>query len=228
MTVGEADPAKRELEARGRGGEHLRADRDQVQQLRGAGGRPLQAALQCVIRCGSGRARATKWWIPNLDDVSAGPPRRAGDDLCRDAARGCCAGSAASTSTPEPAVQELDVWLLAGETIRPDAARLFRSRPPATTAIRSRRRTASPGVAFRWLEVEGPLYDEWPTAGHRLLFGDLPLKPPTGRRGASKWCRAIRAQDAERLLRSFVRRAYRRPVAETRRCSASCRSSRAR
>ena len=34
-----------------------------------------------------------------------------------------------------------------------------------------------PGVAFRWLEVEGPLYDEWPTAGHRLLFDDLPLKP---------------------------------------------------
>ena len=32
-------------------------------------------------------------------------------------------------------------------------------------------------MAFRWLEVEGPLHDEWPTAGHRLLFGDLPLKP---------------------------------------------------
>ena len=33
-----------------------------------------------------------------------------------------------------------------------------------------------PAICFRWLEVEGPIYDQWPAAGHRLLFGELPLK----------------------------------------------------
>ena len=70
-------------------------------------------------------------------------------------------------------------------------------------------------MAFRWLEVEGPLHDEWPTAGHRLLFGDLPLKPPDHASAGT----AVEVvsndprQDAERLLRNFVRQAYRRPVA---------------
>src|SRR5204863_1940103 len=32
-----------------------------------------------------------------------------------------------------------------------------------------------PGIAVDWLEIEGPLQDQWPAAGHRRLFGDLPL-----------------------------------------------------
>src|SRR5205814_10134149 len=76
--------------------------------------------------------------------------------------------------TPATSVKELDVWLLEGETIRPDAARLFRSRPPNYQNPLAER-DGQPGVAFRWLEVEGPVYDEWPTAGHKLLFGDLPM-----------------------------------------------------
>ena len=40
-----------------------------------------------------------------------------------------------------------------------------------------------PGIAVDWLEVEGPLLDQWPTAAHRRLFGELPLValPPTPR-----------------------------------------------
>jgi len=34
----------------------------------------------------------------------------------------------------------------------------------------------APGVAVEWVEIEGPLYDMWPPASHRVLFGDLPVK----------------------------------------------------
>lgn len=122
-----------------------------------------------------GPGPSNKWFIPNLDDISKGrrdepvtitaetPPRllrKLGDfDV-----------------TPEPGVRELDVWLLAGEMIRPDAGRLFRSRPGATRWQNPlAEKDGQPGVVFRWLEVEGPIYDEWPTAGHKLLFGDLPM-----------------------------------------------------
>src|SRR4051812_14303077 len=33
-----------------------------------------------------------------------------------------------------------------------------------------------PGVAVDYLEVEGPLNDQWPSKGHEALFGTFPLK----------------------------------------------------
>src|SRR4029078_12840615 len=117
-----------------------------------------------------------RWWIPNLDEVSTGrrpepvtiyaetPPR-----LLRQL------GS--SDAPPEPTGQELDVWLLAGETIRPDAARLFRSRPPNYQNPLAEK-DGIPGVAFRWMKVDAPIYDRGPPAGHQLDFGDLPMKKP--------------------------------------------------
>src|SRR5205807_10600977 len=96
--------------------------------------------------------------------------------------------------TPDPSVNELDVYLLKGETIRPDPSRLFRSRPPNWHNPLAEK-DGCPGVNYRWLEVEGPIFDEWPPAGHVLLFGE----PGT-------------QLDAQKLLRDFLRRAYRRPV----------------
>jgi hypothetical protein len=146
--------------------------------------------------------------------------------------------------TPEPAVYDLgEVWLLANETLVPDASRLYRSRPnnfrnPLMTS------EGAPSVAFRWMEVEGPLYDERTLAGYKLLFGDLPLRRSKdaksggvpislvaqGERrdnGRNAGQRIIPTEevhvevvsnepraDAERLLRNFVQRAYRRPAAD--------------
>ncbi|MBC9867497.1 MAG: DUF1587 domain-containing protein, partial [Opitutae bacterium] len=73
---------------------------------------------------------------------------------------------------PEPSVQEIEVWLKAGETIRPDASRLVRSRPPDFKNPLLEE-DGMPGVAYKWMEVEGPLFESWPPAGHKLLFGDL-------------------------------------------------------
>ncbi|PYJ61828.1 MAG: hypothetical protein DME24_05640 [Verrucomicrobia bacterium] len=180
-----------------------------------------------------GPGESNKWFIPNLDAISKGrrdepvtitaeiPPRllrHLGDfDV-----------------TPEPGVHELDAWLLAGEMIRPDAGRLFRSRPGAARWQNPlAEKDGQPGVVFRWLEVEGPIYDQWPPAGHKLLFGDLPMvnraaaevdedssktnrfgqrrfKPPPGVEVISKKPMA----DAERLLRQFVWHAYRHPTDE--------------
>jgi hypothetical protein len=145
---------------------------------------------------------------------------------------------------PQPGVYDIgEVWLLANETLVPDASRFYRSRPnnfrnPLMTA------EGAPSVAFRWMEVEGPLYDEHTTAGYQLLFGTLPVqkaapgKPAISIPHVSREDRRDRngrnagqrvdlpdelmvdivstapKQDAERLMRGFIARAYRRPVAE--------------
>ena len=115
--------------------------------------------------------------------------------------------------TPDPSVRELDVWLLAGETIRPDAARFFRSRPGAGRWQNPlAEKDGSPGVVFRWLEVEGPIYDRWPTAGHELLFGRLPLTS-SARASVGVEVESVNPRtDAARLLADFLQRAYRRPT----------------
>jgi mono/diheme cytochrome c family protein len=68
-----------------------------------------------------------------------------------------------------------------------------------------------PGLAVQWIEVEGPL-GEWPPASHRLLFGDLPLRPAKTATSRLPVVSAAPAADAERLLRAFLRRAYRRAI----------------
>ncbi len=122
----------------------------------------------------------------------------------------------------EPTVCELEVDLLAGETIRPDAARLHRSRPPDHRNPLTEA-DGMPGVAFQWLEVEGPIFDQWPPAGHQALFGKLPLKdrpraegvPRRRQRPAGVTVESVDlTADAERLLRTFIGRAYRRSVAD--------------
>ena len=143
-----------------------------------------------------GPAAGEKWWKPDPEKISAGltdepitlyselPPRQQ-----RWLGR--------FDVHPEAVTNEIEVYLLKGETIRVDAARFFRSRPPGNT-WRNPWATpeGQPAVSFRWMEAEGPLVDEWPTSGYRLLFGD----------GKSR--------DSRALLGAFLKRAYRHPVPE--------------
>ncbi len=125
---------------------------------------------------------------------------------------------------PEPTTAEMEVWLLAGETIRPDAARFFRSRPPDHKNPLATK-DGMPGVAFQWMEVAGPLIDQWPPASHQLLFGNLAMedsKPAgtkdNGRRRRFNAPSGVEVtsghpdRDAENLLRNFMAHAYLRPV----------------
>jgi mono/diheme cytochrome c family protein len=232
LTVGANDPVGRELEGVGVVASAYEPIEPKFNQFRA----PVAGRYKLRFNAYSvwvGPGQSHKWFIPDLDNVSRGrrdepititaetPPRllrKLGDfDV-----------------TPEPGVHELDVWLLAGEMIRPDAGRLFRSRPGASRWQNPlAEKDGQPGVVFRWLEVEGPIYDQWPPAGHELLFGDLPLvnrpvvkaddrpgetnrfgqrrfRPPPGVEVVSKKPMA----DAERLLRTFLRQAYRRPFDE--------------
>jgi hypothetical protein len=213
ITVGDADPATRELEAMGVVASsyepiELRFERFKAPQS----GRYKVRVSAYSVWVGPGIAppgKPDRWWIPNFDDVAPGrrpepltlyaemPPRQ----LRR---------LGAFDVGTEPTTGELDVHLLEGESIRPDAVRFFRSRPsnwvnPLAT------REGQPGMAFRWLEVEGPLVDAWPSAAQRLLFDDLPLR----KTGATiEVTPRDAAADAGRLLRHFMARAYRRPLDE--------------
>lgn len=161
-----------------------------------------------------GPGEGDNWWIPDLDAISPAkrsepitvyselPPRQVRTLGTFDV-------------VPDATVRELDTYLLAGEMIRPDAARLFRSRPgPSRWRNPLATKEGQPGVSFAWMEVEGPIYDEWPTAGQKLLFGDLPMRA-SGRPGAPVEVVSANPQaDARRLLKNFVPKAYRRPATD--------------
>jgi hypothetical protein len=81
--------------------------------------------------------------------------------------------------TPEPAVNEVEVLLAANEVIQTDGMRLFRTRVNGTEEEYVNplaQPDGMPGIAFQWLEVEGPIADPSAGAGYRLLFGELPLR----------------------------------------------------
>ncbi|MBI4904503.1 MAG: DUF1592 domain-containing protein [Acidobacteria bacterium] len=60
-----------------------------------------------------------------------------------------------------------------------------------------------PGIAMRWLEIEGPFTTgTWPPASHRVLFDELGVKPEPAN---------VKAE-ARRLLRRFIEGAARGPV----------------
>ncbi|MDO8545059.1 MAG: DUF1592 domain-containing protein [Opitutaceae bacterium] len=212
ITVGAADPETREQEGMG---------------VVASSYQPLEPAFDSFTAPVAGRYRirvcahsiwvgpgpSKMWWLPNLDDIS--PGRRSEPvviyavllpNLMRRIGQ--------FDFTSEPAVKEIETWLLEGETIRPDAVRFFRSRG-SNDRNPLAKEEGMPGVSFRWVEVEGPLYDAWPTTGHRLLFGDLPLEKPEP--GSAEQVELISRHpdaDAERLLRGFLQHACRRPVGE--------------
>jgi hypothetical protein len=94
---------------------------------------------------------------------------------------------------------------------------------------------AGPSLAVEWIEISGPL-EPWPPPGYQALFAGVPLKPQSiaraeaegrpvppqpARRPDGWWiydppvpAPAKPREDAERLMRSFLSRAFRRPVAE--------------
>jgi hypothetical protein len=71
-------------------------------------------------------------------------------------------------------------------------------------------------AVVEWVEIEGPLYETWPPAGHRLLYGDLRLVPENAAE-PGKNLRPYSEQpeaDAARLLRGFLGRVFRRPATD--------------
>ena len=73
-----------------------------------------------------------------------------------------------------------------------------------------------PGVAFKSLEITGPLPpDAWPPASHRVLFGDLPFRAaPAGAAPAVEVLASDPEVDARRLFRRFAAAALVKPLPE--------------
>jgi hypothetical protein len=214
MTVGDSDPARRDEEAMGVVASAYEPLEPVFDRFRA----PVAGKYRLRFSAYSfwaGPESERRWWRPSRHKLSIGRTREPVSVYAQLPPRqlrllgGFDVGPEKNASVAD--AHFLDVWLQKGETIRPDAARLFRSRPPGWRNPLAEA-DGQPGVAFRWLEVEGPIVEEWPTPGYRVLFGDLPVnRDPSGR------IRAVPRDpdtDSVRLIRSFLRRVWRGPVTD--------------
>ncbi|XOV69992.1 MAG: DUF1592 domain-containing protein [Verrucomicrobiota bacterium] len=73
-----------------------------------------------------------------------------------------------------------------------------------------------PGLAIQWVEVEGPLLESWPPPSHKSIFGDMPRErvPSADDPDRLEVVSQQPVADAERILKSFARRAFRRAVTD--------------
>ncbi len=72
------------------------------------------------------------------------------------------------------------------------------------------------GLGVDWVEVEGPLHETWPPESHRRIFGDL-AQGPAPVYNFSNRVEVVSKEplvDADRILRKFAHRAFRRPVTD--------------
>jgi hypothetical protein len=91
--------------------------------------------------------------------------------------------------SPEPTVHEVEVDLVPGDSITPDAARLVRTRPGWLGSPHASKE-GMPGVAYRWMEVEGPA----PVQTPKLI--------------------PARRDEIPEYLKAFLTRALRRPYTQ--------------
>jgi hypothetical protein len=87
--------------------------------------------------------------------------------------------------------------------------------PPAVEKVGADKYTG-PGLVIQWVEVEGPLLESWPPRSHQAIFGDLKEAVVPGPNDPKR-LEVVSQQpmvDAERILRDFARRAFRRPVTD--------------
>jgi mono/diheme cytochrome c family protein len=218
VSVGESNPKTRELEAFATPASTFNGNDYSFDQFTSpVGGRyhlrfdAYSIWIHTIWGTGSSAANPNRkpWWHPDREKTSRGRTiepvtiyalRRGGEKRLL--------GS--FDVSPEPTIQEMDVYLLPDEQIMPDASRLFRSRP-GFTGSPDAAAEGMPGVAYRWMEVDGPVKDTQSTEGFRRLFGDLPVS--WDNKGQVSVTPSAPG-DAERLLRQFMVAAYRRPPRE--------------
>lgn len=211
MTVGPSNPAIRAIEAMGMVASSYEPIEPKFNKFT-APASGLYKLRMSALTFWAAPDTPKQWWRPSRTNITAGrttePVTLYAESPPRQLRR---LGS--FDVGPGPTTNELTVYLLKGETIRPDPVRLFRSRPGKTAWHNPLATTnGQPGVAFRWLETEGPILESPTRGAYRLLFGDLPAKRD-GKGRVTVVSKEPRA-DAERLLRGFMARAYRRPVLE--------------
>lgn len=95
----------------------------------------------------------------------------------------------------KPAIFELDEYLPLRGTMKPILFGIGEHNAKAGEEY------GGPGVAFPWVEIEGPILDTWPPIGRQRLLGDVDLKAGT-------------LADADKALRWLATRAFRRAITD--------------
>jgi len=91
--------------------------------------------------------------------------------------------------------------------INPPDAPLYYDFPPMPAE-------GHPGIAYQWLEIEGPLDSErWPPDSHQVLFSDLPIKPSESGSLIELGSEDLES-DARYLLSRFIEQAQRQPLTD--------------
>jgi hypothetical protein len=216
MTVGKADPKLRDEEGVG----VVHGAYEPVEPSFGsfhapAAGRYKLKLCGHSVWVGPGKPTGkgpTRWYIPDLDDITKGRRPEPVTVYALTHPR-VLRRIGIVDFNPDPTVNEIDVVLKAGETIQIDTVRFYRSRPGASRAQNPLATPeGQPGLVMRWIEVEGPLAPKWPAAPYEVMFDGLPLKRAVGSPLRYDVETNDAPKDAERLLRRFVRQAYRAPV----------------
>jgi hypothetical protein len=96
----------------------------------------------------------------------------------------------------EPTVIEFVEKLPAKGSLKPLAYRIGRPKD-----IQDSTGYEGPGIAVQWVEVEGPLIEQWPPAGYQRMLGNVDLSSGT-------------FADAEKALRNLAPRVFRRPITD--------------
>jgi len=128
-------------------------------------------------------------------------------------------GNYDATGTPkDPKIIEFDAWFNPGETIHV-LARVF----PEHVTWRDKHEPR-PGVGILWAETYGPTDQSFPSEPQKLLFGDTESQSMVPKENFYlRHRRGVKlhhvesskpAEDVERIIRDFVPRAFRRPVAD--------------
>ncbi len=119
------------------------------------------------------------------------------------------------TGTPDkPRVIEFTAKMKAGETMH-----IVPWVYPVHITYRHGKDEARPGIAIAWAETHGPLDQSWPAKSQVKLFGDVSMRE--GERIYMRHRKNVHLhhvesdkpkEDAARILRDFIPRAFRRPV----------------
>lgn len=112
----------------------------------------------------------------------------------------------------KPTVVEFEEQLEANNTIRIVTDGLA-VKPPDVEKVGADKYTG-PGLVVQWVEIEGPLLDSWPPKSHRQIFGDMRQEPVAEKSERREVVSSQPLIDAERILREFARRAFRRSVTD--------------
>ena len=156
-----------------------------------------------------GPGPTNRWYIPDLDHVERGH-RSEPVTVYSEMPRINCGDSESSTRPPTSRSTNLRLGCSRARPCEWTPPVCSDPGPaPDDSRICLRETNGQPGAVFRWLEVAGPFHESWPPPGHRLLFGDLPLRPVAHGSGVEV-VSTNPAVDAPRPPRAFAA-VYRRP-----------------